>query len=450
MERLLREIPQVAKVLEHFKGRYPESLIKKAAREVSELYREEIRSGKRKSVREIYSDIEKRIEELLSTNLRRVINATGVVINTNLGRAPLAEEVLAFLEDVAGGYSNLEYDLISSGRGKRNSHVEGLLCELTGAESAFVVNNNAGAVYLVLNTLAKGREVILSRGELVEIGGSFRIPDIMENSGAILREVGTTNRTKAEDYERAINENTALLLKVHRSNFYMEGFTREVSLEELSQLGKRHGIPTYYDAGSGLLIDPQRLGLKVEELSFEECLKKGIDLVSGSGDKLLGGPQAGIILGRREIVERIKGNPMARALRIDKLTLSALEKTLRLYLEGRHREIPVLRMLSQTEGELKRRARRLARALKNTNGLRIEVAKDRAKPGGGSLPELELDTYCVALTHDIMSAEDISARLRRANPPVVGRINRGRLLLDMRTISDREVRDIVKAITSLL
>jgi len=378
-----------------------------------------------------------------------VINATGVVINTNLGRAPLSDEVIEFFSRVSVGYSNLEYNLEDGERGSRNSHVEGLLKELTGAESALIVNNNAGAVYLVLNTLAKGREVVVSRGELVEIGGSFRIPDIMESSGAVLREVGTTNKTKAEDYERAICEETALLMKVHRSNFYMEGFVEEVSLADLALLGRKYRIPTYYDAGSGLLLNLRKLGVGSEEPELGECLRKGIDIVSASGDKLLGGPQAGLILGKRELVESVKRNPMARALRVDKLTLAAMEKTLTLYLEGRFEEIPVLRMLMESPRRLHKRAKKLARMLKNVRGIEVEVLKDRAKPGGGSLPHIELETYCVALKHRNMSTEELSKALRLSDPPVIGRVKKDRFLLDMRTVSEEELRDIFGALSQL-
>ncbi len=436
MESLLRRIPQVSKIVEKFRGRYPEEIIKRAAREVTERYREKIKRGELSSVEGIYEDIERRIAQLLRPNLRKVINATGIVINTNLGRAPLHREVLKHIEEVALGYSNLEYDLCEGKRGSRNSHIEEILCDLTGAEASFVVNNNAGAVYLVLNTLAFGREVIVSRGELVEIGGSFRIPDIMRSSGATLVEVGTTNKTRISDYERAISENTALLMKVHRSNFYMEGFTEEVSLEDLVSLGKRRGLLTYYDAGSGLLID---LPFAAGEPSLRRCIETGLDLVSASGDKLLGGPQAGIILGKRELIEKIKRNPMSRALRIDKLTLAGLEKTLRLYAEGRHEEVPVVRMLTEDEESIRRRARRLKRLLRGIEGVRFEVVKDRAKPGGGSLPRLELPTYCLAVIHPKFSAQELSKRLRYSEPPVIGKIERDTFLLDLRSVPDEEL-----------
>ena len=450
MDHLLRGIPQISKILSRFEDRYPPEVVKRAAREITDRYRKEILEGRRTSVEGIYEEVERRIRELLGTNLRRVINATGVVVNTNLGRAPLHEEAVELIREVSGGYSNLEYDLCAGERGSRNTHIERYLIELTGAEAGLVVNNNAGAVYLVLNTLAFGREVVVSRGELVEIGGSFRIPDIMRASGALLKEVGTTNKTRIEDYENAITEETALLLKVHRSNFYMEGFVQEVGLEELARLGRRKGIPTYYDAGSGLIIDLERLGLSSkEELTLREALRRGADLVSGSGDKLLGGPQAGIIVGKKKLVEAIKRNPMARALRVDKLTLAGLEVTLKLYLEGRHGEIPVIRMLTQSEETIRRRALRLKRRLKRVFPGEISVVREVSRPGGGSLPRLELPTYCVALKHPDIPSHEMHERFRRGSPPIVGRVKRDLLLLDMRTVSDEEVALIERAVSQL-
>ncbi|HIC97852.1 MAG TPA: L-seryl-tRNA(Sec) selenium transferase [Aquificaceae bacterium] len=445
MEEALRSIPQVSGIIEKLRGSYPYPVIKKAVREVVERVRADIISGKRSSAEGIYEEVEEKIKELLSPRLKKVINATGVVINTNLGRAPLHPDALEHVREVSVGYSNLEYDLLRRRRGSRNSHVEEILKELTGAESALIVNNNAGAVFLILSALAKGKEVIISRGELVEIGGSFRIPDIMSSSGARLREVGTTNRTRIEDYERAIGEDTALLMKVHKSNFYMVGFAEEVSLEELSSLGKRYGIPTYYDAGSGLLLPLKGLG----EPSFGEILRKGIDVVSGSGDKLLGGPQAGIVLGRKEIVETLKKNPLFRVLRVDKMTIAALEKTLLLYMEGREKEIPVLRMLLQKEETIRNRAMRLRRMLAGIEGLKASVVKDTAKPGGGSLPWLELPTYCVSLLHERMSAQTLWERLIYSKPPVIGRVRKDRLLLDMRTVMKGELVFIKKALSEV-
>ena len=445
-EELLRSIPQISKILERFRGSFPEDLVKRVAREVTERYRKEIREGRRDSVDDIFEEVERRIREGQKTKLRRVINATGVVINTNLGRSPLAEEVVEFIREIGSSYSNLEFDLEKGKRGSRNAIVEGYLRELTGAEAALVVNNNAGAVYLVLNTLAAGKEVVVSRGELVEIGGSFRIPDIMRCSGANLVEVGTTNRTRISDYESAISENTALLMKVHRSNFYMEGFVESTPLEEIVELGRRKGIPVYYDTGSGLLVDLEKLGLKGDEISFRRCIDIGVDLVSGSGDKLLGGPQAGIILGRKDLVERIKRNPMFRTLRVDKLTLAGLEMTLKIYMEGRIEDIPVIRMITEKEETLLKRSRRLRRLLRQVKGLQVEVIRDVTKPGGGSLPDLEIPTYCVGIRHEEITVDELAKRLREGEPPVIGKIRRDTLILDMRTVRDEEVRSIAEAV----
>ena len=445
-EELLRSIPQISKILERFRGSFPEDLVKRVAREVTERYRKEIRKGRRDSVDDIFEEVERRIREGQKTKLRRVINATGVVINTNLGRSPLAEEVVEFIREIGSSYSNLEFDLEKGERGSRNAIVEGYLRELTGAEAALVVNNNAGAVYLVLNTLAAGKEVVVSRGELVEIGGSFRIPDIMRCSGANLVEVGTTNRTRISDYESAISENTALLMKVHRSNFYMEGFVESTPLEEIVELGRRKGIPVYYDAGSGLLVDLEKLGLKGDEISFRRCIDIGVDLVSGSGDKILGGPQAGIILGRKDLVERMKKNPMFRTLRVDKLTLAGLEMTLKIYMEGRIEDIPVIRMITEKEETLLKRARKLRRLLRQVKGLQVEVIRDVTKPGGGSLPDLEIPTYCVGIRHEEITVDELAKRLREGEPPVIGKIRRDTLILDMRTVRDEEVRSIAEAV----
>ncbi len=437
MKDILREIPQISAFIERFKDRFSPIYITRVAREITSRYREEIKKGIRLTVEGIFEEVERELIRRKGTNLRPVVNATGIVINTNLGRAPLPEEALELVREISAGYSNLEYDLLTGRRGSRNSHVADYLKDLTGSESAFVVNNNAGAVLLVLHTLAREREVVVSRGELVEIGGSFRIPEIMASSGAILREVGTTNRTRLSDYEDAIGENTAILMKVHRSNFYISGFTEEVSARELADLGRKYGITTYYDIGSGLITDILLPGSG--EVSFSRALKDGVDIVSGSGDKLLGGPQAGIILGKEELIEKIRRNPIARALRVDKMTLAGLEAVLRMYLEGRHEEIPVVRMLSEREEVIKSRAKRLIRRLRDIEGLETSLIKDVAKPGGGSMPELELPTWCVACSFRDMPPDELSASLRLSEPPVVGRVHRGRFLLDMRTVSDDEL-----------
>ncbi|MBI2371859.1 MAG: L-seryl-tRNA(Sec) selenium transferase [Deltaproteobacteria bacterium] len=385
-------------------------------------------------------------------NLVRVINATGVILHTNLGRAPLAADALAAIRETAAGYSNLEYDLPSGERGSRQAHVEGLLTELTGAEAAVVVNNNAGAVLLALSSLAAGREVVVSRGELVEIGGAFRIPDVMRRSGAVLREVGTTNRTHLRDYEEPIGEQTALLLKVHTSNFQVVGFTAEVPVEELVTLGQRRGLPVMVDLGSGCLIDLSRYGLSPEP-TVQAQIRAGVDLVTFSGDKLLGGPQAGVVLGRRALVRKLRENPLHRALRMDKLTLAGLEATLRLYQdETRAVEvIPVLRMLLTPESALRRRARRVATMARAALGERCEVRvqAEHSQVGGGALPLLALPTRVVALRPRGESAAKLEERLREARPPVIARIREESLLLDVRTIADDELPLLRQALRAL-
>ena len=446
-ESLLRSIPQVSELLEKLSGKAPLPILKRAIREVLAEVREEILQGKRKDLKDLRSLIERRIKRLSSWKLKRVVNATGVVINTNLGRAPLPPEAVERALEIAQNYCNLEYDL---GRGKRGSRldlVRELLTYVTGGEDAIVVNNNAGAVFLVLKVLAEGREVIISRGELVEIGGSFRIPDIMASSGAVLVEVGTTNKTRIQDYERAITENTALIMKVHKSNFYMEGFTEEVGLKDLSRVAREKNLVLYYDAGSGLI---ERFPSAPEEITFKDAIKQGADLVSGSGDKLFGGPQAGIIAGKKDLIEKLKKHPLMRVLRVDKITLSLLEAVLRLYVEGRKEDIPVLRMLSENEESIKKRAKKLLRKLKNMEGITCEIVKDRAKPGGGALPKLELPTYCLKVSAKDLSEEDLACRLRNAKVPVVGRISKGSLLLDMRTVRDEEIDLIVRSFREAL
>jgi L-seryl-tRNA(Ser) seleniumtransferase len=389
---------------------------------------------------------EEEIARQVNPHLRRAINATGVVIHTNLGRSPLSEQALQNLVEVARGYSNLEYDLAKGQRGDRSAHVEETLLRLSGAEGGggLVVNNNAAAVLLALNTLAAGREVICSRGELVEIGGAFRIPDVMARSGAILREVGTTNRTHARDYEEAIGSNTALLLKVHTSNYRVVGFTAEVTVEELVQLGKRYDLPVMNDLGSGCFLDLSSYGIE-KEPTAQEAIQTGADVVTFSGDKLLGGPQAGIILGKRELIERIKANPLHRALRIDKLTLAALESTLIAYLsEGEAiREIPCLRMLTMPLEELRNRARRLQRLIKQeTDKTSLEMIREQSQVGGGALPLQAVPTWALAVKPLKGTVEALEAELRRLEPPIVGRIFDDRLILDLRTIEEAEFRTI--------
>jgi len=394
-----------------------------------------------------------RARELARPSLRRVVNATGVVVHTNLGRSLLARRALERLAELNRGYSNLEYDLAAGARGSRYQHATGILCELTGAEAALVVNNNAGAVFLCLQTLAAGREVVVSRGQLVEIGGAFRIPDIMARSGAILREVGTTNKTHLADYERAITPETALLLKVHTSNFAVVGFHQEVPLEEMCGLARRHNLPVMDDLGSGSLLDLAPFGLP-REPTVTEALAQGADLVTFSGDKLLGGPQAGIILGRSDLVEQLRTNPLNRALRIDKLTLAALEATLELYREPERarQEIPTLAMITTPQPVLARRAAALVRRLRRLGlaGLEVGSRPGTSRVGGGALPLARPATRLVSLKAAGLSPTRLEQRLRAWDPPVICRLTDGDLLLDVRTMLPGDGAVIAEALGHIL
>ena len=360
-----------------------------------------------------------------------------MIVHTNLGRAPLPEAALERALEIGRGYSNLEYDLSAGARGSRQDHVAAILRRLTGAEGALVVNNNAAAVMLALAALAEGREVLVSRGELIEIGDGFRIPDVLARSGARLREVGTTNRTRAADYERAIGPDTAVLLRVHQSNFRVVGFTEQPSLGELATVASRHGLPLVDDLGSGALFASNSLLLS-DEPTARESLAEGADLVCFSGDKLLGGPQAGIVVGRAEFVEKLRRHPLQRALRADKLTVAALEGTLGLYLDPQRasREVPVLRMLHEPPETVRSRAERLAGAAGG------EVEETVARVGGGALPLAELPSFACAVE------EELASPLRAGDPPVVGVIRDGRLLLDCRTLTDEEAREVAAAVTA--
>jgi L-seryl-tRNA(Ser) seleniumtransferase len=381
--------------------------------------------------------------------IRRVINAAGVVVHTNLGRAPLPEDALTAVADTSRGYSNLEYDLETGERSSRLDHVEGMLRSLTGAECAHAVNNNAAAVLLCLAGLARGREVIVSRGELVEIGGSFRIPDIMAESGARLVEVGTTNRTRIGDYERAITGQTALLLKVHRSNFSVHGFTEEVPAGALVRLGRRAGIPVLEDQGSGGLLDLDARGIPGAH-SLRQALAAGPGIVTASGDKLMGGPQAGIIVGKEELVAPLKKHPLSRALRLDKMRIAALAAVLRLYADERRAQagVPVLRMLLEPGERVRARAFRLVRRVRGAGatGFTLSVEREGTSPGGGALPDILIPTSCVAVSHPRIPEGEILARLLRGDPPVVARVGKGRLLLDLRTVGDADVPALAAAL----
>ena len=389
--------------------------------------------------------------QLSARHPARVVNATGIVLHTNLGRAPLAPGAAAAVAEAAAGYSDLELDLSTGRRGDRLAAVVEKLRLLTGAEGALAVNNNAAALLLALNTLARGREVIVSRGELVEIGGSFRVPEIMERAGVRLVEVGSTNRTHPRDYEQAIGPETALLLKVHRSNFEQRGFVAEVALPELAPIGRAHGLPVLEDLGSGTLVDLSRRGLPAEALAPAR-LRLGADVVCFSGDKLLGGPQAGILLGAADLAGAMRRNPLARALRLDKLSLAALDWTLACFLEGRaEREIPVLRQLLEPIARLEVRARELALRLAKVAGDADHVAAlpDRAFVGGGSLPGFELDTWVVALRLE-MGAERFAERLRRASVPVLARVREDRVLFDVRTLLEGDETALEQVVGGIL
>jgi L-seryl-tRNA(Ser) seleniumtransferase len=420
----LRDLPSVDELARGI----DDPLAVEAARDVLARAREEIAAGAEPG------DLEARLRAELAgarmPSLRRVLNATGVIVHTNLGRAPLPESALAHVRDVARGYANLEYDLAAGARGSRQDHVAAILRRLTGAEAAIAVNNNAAAVLLALAALAAGRDVLVSRGELIEIGDGFRIPEVLERSGARLVEVGTTNRTRAADYERAAGPETALVLRVHQSNFRVLGFTERPRLRELAAVARRLGVPVLDDLGSGAFVD---VG---DEPTVRAALAAGADLVCFSGDKLLGGPQAGIVVGRADLVERLRRHPLHRALRIDKLTLAALEATLLLYLEPARAalEVPVLRMLQEDAATVRARAQRLAAAVGG------EVERTVARVGGGALPLTELASFACAVD------EALAAPLRSHLPPVVGIVRDGRLLLDCRTLTDAEADEVAAAL----
>jgi L-seryl-tRNA(Ser) seleniumtransferase len=420
--------------------RRPRTLVLGALRRTLGRMREELARGARAAVpgsAEIAEETGRELDAMEKPSLRRVINATGIPLHTNLGRAPLSAAAREALAEVARGYSNLEYDVARGTRGSRHEHCASLLGELTGAGGALVVNNNAAAVVLALNELAEGREVIVSRGELVEIGGSFRVPEIIAKSGARIVEVGATNRTHPRDYEEAIGPETGVLLKVHRSNFRQSGFVSEVEIGELAEIAHRHELPALYDLGSGLLWETEpRPGLP-REPSVQGALAAGADLVTFSGDKLLGGPQAGVILGRPELVERLRRNPLLRAVRVGKLTLAALEATLRLWRdeEVARSEIPALAMISAESGALRRRAERIAAALREkAPEARIELERGSAEVGGGSCPGAELETWVLKVTAPGRSERELEAACRNGEPPVIARVREGALRLDPRTV----------------
>ncbi len=462
IQDLLRQIPAVDRILrepilEDLAGQLPAELIVQEVQSAVCRVREQIRSGEGVAADSLsplaLADCAAcACRHFLQPSLRKVINATGTLLHTNLGRAPLPSRALKAMHKVAAGYSNLEFDLASGTRGQRYSHVEKLLVQLTGAEAALVVNNNSGAVLLALTALGRGREAIVSRGELVEIGGAFRIPDVMEAGGLQLREVGTSNRTHLRDYQGAISENTALLLKVHTSNYRIVGFTKEVTARELLPLAREHNLVLMEDLGSGLLLDLSRYGLEPEP-TVPEVVKAGVDVITFSGDKLLGGPQAGLIVGRADLIETMRKHPLARALRIDKLTLAALEATLRLYLNPGQamQEIPVLQMFAADPERQQARCRALLeRLLTDDLPAEISLEPDVARVGGGAMPLTELPDWAVVVKPQAQNVGDLAQRLRGFTPAVVARVQNDQLLVNLRAVFENEEDQLTQILIAAL
>ncbi len=477
---LLRKLPSVDELvrrpeLASLSAAHGHAPVTEAARIVLAGVRQELSSGRLDArglelvLSGIAGAVARQLRRSLSFSLRSVINATGVILHTNLGRAPLAETAIDHIRETATRYSNLEFQLDAGTRGKRDVHVDRLFHRLLADEassgsgpadiSTIVVNNNAAAVLLALNTMAEGGEVIVSRGELVEIGGSFRIPDVMVKSGALLREVGTTNRTRIGDYEKAINDRTRLLLRVHRSNFEITGFTEQVSAADLAALGRARGLPVMEDLGSGALVDLGSFGISGEP-GVLDSLRDGVEVVTYSGDKLLGGPQAGLISGRADLVARMRANSLFRALRVDKLVYAALEATLLGYVKREHNAIPALRMMSLSQDEIGKRAEAVEKKLNAVSGkqlaasrsapkLKVEVVDGESVIGGGAAPSSVLPTRLLAITCQGLSADELASRLRVSDPPVVARVDQGRLLLDLRTVFENQDESIVAALEKI-
>ncbi|MGC2718636.1 MAG: L-seryl-tRNA(Sec) selenium transferase [Candidatus Acidiferrales bacterium] len=450
----LRELPSVDQLLARravsaLVSEHGRPIVVRAARSaIAEMRRAIGRGGTPDGVSDAETLVRAQVASALAPSLRRVINATGVILHTNLGRAPLSTEAASAIAATSTRYSNLEYDIAAGKRGRRDVHTSAALAELAGAEAAIVVNNNAAAIFLVLHALAKGQEVVVSRGELIEIGDGFRIPDIMTESGAVLREVGTTNRTHTRDYESAINEHTRLILRVHPSNFHITGFTGRPSLEELVGVGQKFHVPVYEDLGSGCLAD--LAGTGVAEPSVRASCIAGADVVTYSSDKLLGGPQAGIIAGKRERIEKIRRNPMFRVLRVDKLTIAALEVTARAYLRGAIDEIPALRMIRTTAEEVRVRSEKFcARAVEAIpRGTRMTVVPGFSVVGGGSTPDQQLESYVIAIEGEALAPVRLEERLRRAAVPVIARIENDRLIFDLRTVRADEESELLDALVN--
>lgn len=462
---LYRLLPSVDEVLKSdalsLLDREGQPVLTESVRAVLSSVRDEISSGTLATqqavglaVAHLPQAVARHLSSAMEFSLKPVINATGVILHTNLGRAPLAESAIKRIVEVAGGYSNLEFDIAAGERGKRDIHVERLFARLLNQEGVsgirtVVVNNCAAAVMLALNTLAEGGEVIVSRGELVEIGGSFRVPDVMAKSGSVLREVGTTNRTRLADYANAITDKTRLLLRVHRSNFAIIGFTEQPPLEELAALGRKHNIPMMEDLGGGAMVPLRALG--VSESGVMESLRAGADLITYSGDKMLGGPQAGLLSGREDLIKRIRSNPLFRALRVDKLTYAALEGTLMEYIRQNHDAIPFVRMMRLSAADIRARAEALQAQLSAATQLNTSIIAGESLIGGGSAPTSSLPTFLFAITAQSFSADELALRLRRNNPPIITRMEDGRVLLDLRTVfGHKEETAIVRALLSIV
>ena len=452
-EQLLRALPKVdalcqTQELTALRNTYGDKAVVESVRQVLAALRQGILSGKVQALPSadiLHHQIRDQVIQNDLPSLRTVINGTGIILHTNLGRACLSEKAAQAAADAARRYSNLEYDIAQGQRGSRYTHIEALLCRLTGAESALVVNNNAAAVLLVLSALTQGGQVVVSRGELVEIGGSFRVPDIMEACGAQLKEVGTTNKTHLSDYQKAITPETKALMKVHTSNYRIVGFTETPSLSALVELGHKNGLPVIEDLGSGCLVSLNQFGIW-DEPSVQDSLKAGVDVVSFSGDKLLGGPQAGIILGRKNYIDILKKHPLTRAMRVDKMTLAALEATLRSYENGCLEEIPVLNMLSVSPEALQQKAQKLASMLA-ASGITASIVPVEGRVGGGSVPNQSLTSFAVSLTGDVNALEEA---LRLGMHPIIGRIHNDAYLLDVRTLWEEDFPVIVAAIKEAL
>jgi L-seryl-tRNA(Ser) seleniumtransferase len=461
----LRALPSVDEVLRaaeanSLNGRASHARLTRLARAVTNELRAELRThapatsngdhSRASLLAEAVRRLSAQVERDGATGLRRVINATGVILHTNLGRAPLSDAARRALTEEAAGYCALEYDLATGARGRRGARAEQLLAELAGAEAALVVNNCAAAALLVLTALARGGEALISRGELVEIGGDFRVPDVMAQSSTTMVEVGTTNRTKISDYERAVTENTRMIVRVHPSNYRIVGFTSTPTLSELAALAREHNLPLYEDAGSGALADLSPHGLNGEPV-ISESIRDGAGIVTFSGDKLMGASQAGCVVGRRELVEACRKHPLYRALRADKLSLAALEATLDSYWRGAHfAEVPALRMLAATREEIERRARAFVRRARRDAGeLSFEIVPSESAIGGGSAPTTHPPTALVALAHARLSASALDARLRQTRPPVVARVLADRVVLDLRTVAAEEEAELLEALASL-